>query len=309
FFNTNNLWVSIDVLAATLEASGGALNLPLIKNKKTVNPRDAKSAPVFQLETAMGSAIECFDSAGALVVPRSRFAPVKTCSDLFVLRSDAYVIAEDSTVAVAPALAAAGRAVPLVRLDDGHYKLVDQLQLVAGVTGMVPEADIDSATGLPYLTDLPHVSPADAKPEDAAAAAQVQQAEADGAPHDAIQPPCAQSAAALSGSTHTWRMGCLSAASPSSSRFISGRLSGRPTMMEERQARDASMERTLHTGRGGHGARTGACFRLDSRCSGRFRARLRGQRPAPLLHRATLVHGQQRQLQRRQQRLPPFPRG
>ena len=43
-------------------------------------------------ETARGSAIECFDDAGAVVVPRSRFAPVKTCSDLFALRSDAYKV-------------------------------------------------------------------------------------------------------------------------------------------------------------------------------------------------------------------------
>ena len=63
---------------ATLAASGGALPLPMIKNKKTVNPRDGSSTAVFQLETAMGSAIECFDGAAAVVVPRSRFAPVKT---------------------------------------------------------------------------------------------------------------------------------------------------------------------------------------------------------------------------------------
>jgi hypothetical protein len=37
----------------------------------------------------MGSAIECFDDANAVVVPRSRFAPVKTCNDLFALRSGA----------------------------------------------------------------------------------------------------------------------------------------------------------------------------------------------------------------------------
>ncbi len=40
----------------------------------------------------MGSAIECFDDAGAVVVPRERFAPVKTCGDLFILRSDAYKV-------------------------------------------------------------------------------------------------------------------------------------------------------------------------------------------------------------------------
>ena len=77
---------------AKLEASNGVLKLPLIKNKKTVNPRDSSSPPVFQLETAMGSAIECFDDAGAVVVPRERFAPVKTTNDLFGLRSDAYKV-------------------------------------------------------------------------------------------------------------------------------------------------------------------------------------------------------------------------
>jgi len=44
------------------------------------------------------TAIECFDKAGAVVVPRTRFAPVKTTSDLFVLRSDVYTIGEDSTI-------------------------------------------------------------------------------------------------------------------------------------------------------------------------------------------------------------------
>lgn len=122
FFNTNNLWLNLSKLKDTLEKSGGILRLPLIKNKKTVNPRDKKSTPVFQLETAMGSAIECFDDAGAIVVPRSRFAPVKTCSDLFALRSDAYRVTEKSTVELVAA------SPPLVKLDDAHYKLVDDME-------------------------------------------------------------------------------------------------------------------------------------------------------------------------------------
>jgi hypothetical protein len=56
---------------------------------------------VFQLETAMGSAIECFDNAGAIVVPRSRFSPVKTCNELFALRSDAFKVTSASTVELA----------------------------------------------------------------------------------------------------------------------------------------------------------------------------------------------------------------
>ena len=121
FFNTNNLWLNLPALKAALAASGGALKLPLIKNKKTVNPRDAASTPVYQLETAMGSAIELFDGAAAVVVPRTRFAPVKTTNDLFVLRSDAYTLAPDST------LAPAVDPVPLADLDAKHYKLVDAL--------------------------------------------------------------------------------------------------------------------------------------------------------------------------------------
>lgn len=96
------------------------LPLPLIKNKKTVNPRDSSSTPVFQLETAMGAAIECFDDSGAVVVPRARFAPVKTCADLLVLRSDAYKITEASTVELSDVSA------PAVKLDDAHYKSVGQ---------------------------------------------------------------------------------------------------------------------------------------------------------------------------------------
>jgi UTP--glucose-1-phosphate uridylyltransferase len=71
------------------------LGLPLICNSKTVDPRDASSTPVYQLETAMGSAIEVFQGAQAVRVSRSRFAPVKTTSDLLAVRSDAYTLTED----------------------------------------------------------------------------------------------------------------------------------------------------------------------------------------------------------------------
>mmetsp|Transcript_14726 Transcript_14726/g.36716 ORF Transcript_14726/g.36716 Transcript_14726/m.36716 type:complete len:475 (-) Transcript_14726:257-1681(-) len=140
FFNTNNLWLNLEALQAKLAESGGFLPLPLIKNKKTVNPRDSKSAPVFQLETAMGSAIECFTNAGAVVVPRSRFAPVKTCGDLLVLRSDCYEIAEDATVA------ARVSHLPLIKLDDAHYKLVDALE------SLIPPGCEPSLAGATSLT-------------------------------------------------------------------------------------------------------------------------------------------------------------
>ena len=77
YFNTNNLWLHLPTLQAVLTNNNHILGLPLIRNAKTVDPRDATSRPVYQLETAMGSAISVFAGAQAIRVPRSRFAPVK----------------------------------------------------------------------------------------------------------------------------------------------------------------------------------------------------------------------------------------
>jgi UDP-N-acetylglucosamine pyrophosphorylase len=122
FFNTNNLWLRLDALKELLDAHGGFVPLPLIKNAKTVDPRNKSSLPVFQLETAMGAAIESFQNAGAIVVPRRRFAPVKTTSDLLALRSDAYCVTGDWQVVLAN-----GNSPPTIDLDGNHYKMVDQL--------------------------------------------------------------------------------------------------------------------------------------------------------------------------------------
>ena len=95
YFNTNNLWIDLEALAALLDEHRDVLPLPLIVNRKHVDPCDTKSTPVIQLETAMGAAIGLFERAGAMRVPRSRFAPVKSTRDLLVIRSDAYEVTED----------------------------------------------------------------------------------------------------------------------------------------------------------------------------------------------------------------------
>lgn len=123
FFNTNNIWVNLEKLKAVMATTGGVLQLPVIRNAKTVDPRDSSSAEIFQLEQAMGSAIECFDGASAVNVPRSRFAPVKGTNDLFALRSDAYQILEDGRVK----LAACRKGKPPVVNFSSEYKLVDAL--------------------------------------------------------------------------------------------------------------------------------------------------------------------------------------
>ena len=124
YFNTNSLWLNLEKLKAQLKADSGVLPLPMIKNRKTVDPRDPKSPAVFQLEIAMGSAIECFEGSLAVEVPRSRFAPVKTTADLLALRSDAYEVLEDGQVR----LSEEREGVPPDISLSGEYKLVDSLE-------------------------------------------------------------------------------------------------------------------------------------------------------------------------------------
>merc|ERR1711974_202104 len=65
-----------------------------------------------------------FDGASALVIPRERFAPVKTTNDLFALRSDAYVLTKDSRIV----LAEARKGVPPDVKLDGAYKFTDAME-------------------------------------------------------------------------------------------------------------------------------------------------------------------------------------
>lgn len=124
FFNTNNLWIRLDKLKQVIDKNEGFIPLPMIINKKTVDPKDDTSQKVVQLETAMGAAIECFEGATAIVVPRTRFAPVKKCDDLLLLRSDAYVI-ENNKPVLNPDC---GGSAPIISLDSKRYKLVDALE-------------------------------------------------------------------------------------------------------------------------------------------------------------------------------------
>ena len=125
YFNTNNLWIHLPTLKETLAANDYVLPLPMIRNAKTVDPRDKSSTPVFQLETAMGSAIAVFTGAQAIRVPRTRFVPVKTTNDLLVLRSDVYVREDDlHGIRVNPAHAGP---LPLVKLDPDYYKLISDM--------------------------------------------------------------------------------------------------------------------------------------------------------------------------------------
>ena len=122
FFHTNNLWWDLEQLDAILKERDGVMGLPLIRNEKTVDPSDKSSTPVYQIESAMGAAIEVFDGATAIVVGRDRFLPVKATSDLFLIRSDAYALDERG------ALVQQVGAAPSISLDSGSYKLIHDFE-------------------------------------------------------------------------------------------------------------------------------------------------------------------------------------
>ena len=119
-FHANNLWVDLEALTDQMRARGGVLGLPIIVNRKTVDPSRKDSTPVIQIESAMGTAIEVFDGSRAVHVPRRRFRPVKTTNELLLLRSDLYGFGEEFEV-----VAQSDRPDPRIDLD-AHYTLIDE---------------------------------------------------------------------------------------------------------------------------------------------------------------------------------------
>ena len=156
FFNTNNLWINLPYLKQEIEKAGGFIPLPMIQNGKTIDPKDDSSLKVLQLETAMGAAIECFEGSAAVCIPRTRFAPVKKCNDLLMLRSDCYVVTPDSRLILNPSVPAA----PKMGLDSKKYKLVQDLEaaLTLGTPSLAQCTALKVASQLP-LTLLPFAFP------------------------------------------------------------------------------------------------------------------------------------------------------
>ncbi|HEY1920472.1 MAG TPA: UTP--glucose-1-phosphate uridylyltransferase [Streptosporangiaceae bacterium] len=123
WYNTNNIWIDLRALKDLQDADPGAPVLPLIVNRKTVDPRDPASTQVLQLESAMGAAIGSIPGARAVHVPRSRFIPVKTTNDLLVVRSDAYELTGDGQLK--PSFEGTA---PLVTLDERFYELLPDFE-------------------------------------------------------------------------------------------------------------------------------------------------------------------------------------
>ena len=140
YFNTNNIWLDLRFLKNLIDKHG-TIKLPMILNPKDLDPRDELSPPVYQIETAMGSAVSIIEGAAAIRVPRSRFFPVKTCNDLLAVRSDCFLFSDDKNFIVNPARKQNGRHFNIIiDLDPKYYTKIDMF-------------DKRFAKGIPSLID------------------------------------------------------------------------------------------------------------------------------------------------------------
>lgn len=142
-FNTNNLWINLRAIKRLVESS--ALTMEIIPNKKTIT-RNGNEIDVLQLETACGAAIRHFNSAHGVVVPRSRFLPVKTCSDLLLVKSDLFYL-EHGTLKLDPSRFGPN---PLIKLGP-HFKKVSAFNAHILQIPKIVELDHLTITGNVYL--------------------------------------------------------------------------------------------------------------------------------------------------------------
>ncbi|CAM9019674.1 unnamed protein product [Wickerhamomyces anomalus] len=116
-FNTNNLWINLKAVKRLIEAN--SIQVEIIPNAKSITNKSGQEVNVLQLETAVGAAIRHFNGAHGVVVPRSRFLPVKTCSDLLLVKSDLFYL-EHGALVLDPSRFGAN---PLIKLGS-HFKKV-----------------------------------------------------------------------------------------------------------------------------------------------------------------------------------------
>ncbi len=120
YFNTNNLWINLKALKKKLVQENNLLILPMILNQKEVD-----NEKIYQIETAMGAAISVFEGSHALIVPRSRFVPVKKTNELLAIWSDAFTLNDNFSIGLDKELSTP----PIVDLDPKFYKTINQLQM------------------------------------------------------------------------------------------------------------------------------------------------------------------------------------
>lgn len=109
--------VTLSFIAIQRLIEENMMDMEVIVNPKTLDG----GVNVIQLETAVGAAMKCFEDGMGINVPRSRFLPVKTSSDLMLIMSNLYSM-ENGSLVMSPERMF--QTTPLVKLGDQHFKKV-----------------------------------------------------------------------------------------------------------------------------------------------------------------------------------------
>jgi len=133
-FNTNNLWVNLPAIKRVVEDR--TLHMEIIVNNKSLE----KGVNVIQLETASGAAIQSFEGAQGINVPRRRFLPVKTTSDLLLVMSNLFTLNRGNLTMNAQR---SFPSVPLVKLGTSFIKVKDFLSRFQSIPDCL---ELDSLT-------------------------------------------------------------------------------------------------------------------------------------------------------------------
>jgi UTP--glucose-1-phosphate uridylyltransferase len=136
YFNSNNIWINLEYLQKVFQNPEEPFQLPLIVNKKHLDPKDKSTSKVFQLETAMGAAISLFPNSKAVIITGKRYKPVKKCNNLFILWSDYCLLTENYELIQNPK-----RSLPPINvtLDEKYYGKYDFMKkrFPSGVPSLV----------------------------------------------------------------------------------------------------------------------------------------------------------------------------
>ncbi|OBZ68207.1 putative UTP--glucose-1-phosphate uridylyltransferase [Grifola frondosa] len=120
-FNTNNLWINLKALKRVMENDGMELEI-------IVNPKH-------------------FRNAHGINVPRTRFLPVKSCSDLLLIKSDIYSLEHGQLVISENRMFGT---TPVIKLGD-HFKKIAQFQKRFKKIPKIIELDHLTVTGDVYF--------------------------------------------------------------------------------------------------------------------------------------------------------------
>jgi len=167
---TNNLWVSLKEMKEIISVRSLDWGSPVIVNERIISSAGRGTGgvsgetggglcvngggglgrgggiPILELETAAGGAIGFFPGAIGVLVPRSRFLPVKNTGDLFAVQSNLYDL-RHGILYMAPARSI--HVPPIIRLGPEFSTLEDYTERVLGGSG---------GLGTPDILEADHIS-------------------------------------------------------------------------------------------------------------------------------------------------------